>query len=452
MRPARIRELKMGKIVFVLRSAIQNVEYTKCIAILLILAGGASCSDDNASSDDNVSSDDNEKYVMWTPCPIATIDDGAVQLNWLNYSIYNKILLPFEWVSPDKFDIYISESETSKFRKLIELKNDESYSYTSDKLQNGKPYLFYVVSKKNGFKSLYSDTVMAVPNKRKEFEILQISNDLVHTLWNVSIARQKNKIAYVDQYIWDCTASANGLCMDHSVFISNIDGSEKELVGISGRNPHWSPANDKIVYWSEKGHVQTIELYDCETKSNTRLTVGNDRNLAPVFSGNGEFLLFQSSKNAPDKYTTNIWLFNLKTFDSFQITDISKTSLRTVEYPYCIDNDRFLFHGIYPGEKYQLFESSVSKKQINKVFSSKWNDCTPSISPDQTKIAFISDRTRIYQIWIYHIVSKTYSQITGYSNGESIGQYTNIEWVDNSTIMYTIYSNEGLQLVKQRVE
>ena len=386
------------------------------------------------------------KFVMWRACPDATIDDTKTYLNWA--VLFDEMLRPYEFVNPDKFDIYIAQHDMSNFTKLIELNNDESYSYTVENLQNSNPYFFYLVSRKVGFKPLYSDTIMVIPDKRKEFEMLLMSDDN-HTLWNVSIAQQKNKIAYVDgYYYWD---GGSNCCMATSVLISNMDGSEKELVKTNSYHPCWSPAEDKIVFYFDGIHnvgwiPAQIALYDCETKSITQLTDDNYYNFAPVFSGNGELLLFQSSKNTPGTYETNIWLMNLKTLESFQVTDISGTSLRTVEQPRWIDNDRFLFHGVYHGEKYQLFESSVSAKQISKLFESQWNDYTPSISPDQKKIAFISNRSRTNQVWIYDMDSKSYCQITGYSNNESVGGA--IQWLDNSTIVFTINGN---QLVKQKV-
>jgi len=244
--------------------------------------------------------------------------------------------------------------------------------------------------------------------------------------------------------------------MEQAIFIANMDGSGKELVKIDGNNPSWSPANDKIVFHFDGiqnvGWIPAqIAMYDCKTKSITQLTDDNYYNYSPVYSKNGESLLFQSSKNTPGTYETNIWMMNLKTHQTFQITDISKTPLKTVERPCWIDNDRFLFHVAYSEgrNQYQLFESSVSKKQITKIFESKWNDYNPSISPYQKKIAFISDRSGFNQVWVYHIDSRTFSQITGYSNGESLTYgWSKIEWLDNSTLVFTINEN---QLVKQKV-
>jgi len=398
---------------------------------------------------------DTEKFRMWCASPIATIDDGKVHLKW-GGGMYDYLLRPYEIVEPDKIDVYISENGMSNFRKLVELENDGSYSYTVEKLQNGKPCYIYFVSKKKGFKSLSSDAIMVIPNKKTAFEILQkCEEEHIPRLSNVSIAHQKNKIAYVDKYYyWE---EGSNCCMEVSIFISNMDDSEKELVRINGYSPSWSPANDKIVFHFDATHnigifPAQIAMYDCETKTITQLTHDNYYNYAPVFSKNTNSLLFQSSQNTPGTYETNIWLMDMQTHQTSQITDISKTSLRTVERPCWIDNDRFLFHGAYSEEKnqYQLFESSVSKKQISQIFESQWNDYNPSISPDQKKIAFISNRSGMNQVWIYHINSKTFSQITGYSDNESVEPvWNNIDWLDTSTIVYAINEN---QLVKQSVE
>jgi len=410
---------------------------------------------------------DCENCGIWRAYPMASIDDGKVQLSWMKpIQLWTNEKVVIE---PDKFDIFISENQMSNFRKLIEsdrndLYHEENYpykygyyTYTVDKLQNSEPYFFYVVSKKNGFKPLTSDTIMAVPNKRNDFEILM--SDSKSTFCDVTVARQKNKLAYVDKfYTWD---GGENCCMAVALFISNMDGSGKELITLDSYKPSWSPANDKIAFHLDRIHKggwipAQITLYDFENQSITQLTDGTEYNYAPNFSENGELLIFQSTKNTPDNdkedvqlQPSNIWGINLKTFESFQITDIVKASLRTARRPCFIDNDRFLFQGL-DSRKYQIYESSISKQLIDKVFDSKWNEYNPTISPDKKKIAFISDRSGTHQIWICHIESKKYSQITPYSVNESVEPtWDKVEWLDNSTIVFSI--NE-YQLVKQKIE
>jgi len=397
---------------------------------------------------------------LWVVNAIATIDDGKVELRW-----QNPLPSPLEFrmipvVIPDKMEIYISENDMSNFRKLtemngVDLNNSDNFTYTVDRLQNGKNYFFYSVSNKKGVNPTYSDTIMAIPNKKREFETLMIITDGVHGY--VSVGQHNNKIAFTGVFTEkysDVTTIASSY-----VAISNMDGSEKEVIDIYSGNPCWSPENDKIAFNTKNKNVDMpshIALFDYNEKTITHITNGDNSDFAPAFSKNGEFLLFHSTKNAPAKnpaymtvLPTNIWSINLKTLEAFQISDISKISLITAERPSWIDNDRFLFHGINSGGKYQLYESSVSTKQVNKVINSQWNDYIPSISPNQQKIAFISDRSRQYQIWIYHTDTKKYSQLTGYSTDEFVSPYSNIEWLDDSTIIYT---RNGNQSVKQKIE
>ena len=385
--------------------------------------------------------------AIWGARPVAVIGDSKVQLYWENPMPY---ILTFVRISdPDEFDIFISENDMSDFRKIAGLKIDEGYSYTVDKLQNGKPCFFYTVSKKKGFEPVTSDIIMAVPNQRLGFETLQ-TNEEGHTVWSVSIAHNKNKIAYVDgHYTWERGA----------VIISNMDGSEKELVNTDSYGPSWSPENDKIVFYTRDWTKPAqILLYDCNTKSITPLTDGKRNCYTPVFSENGELILFEAAKDivtnggtvtvSSETDETDIWLIDLKTPEPFQVTDINAVSAIMARQPCWIDNDRFLFYAFENNN--QLYESSVSNRQINKVFDSQWNDSYPSISPDKKKIAFISDRSGEDAIWIYHIDNKTYSQLSGYSSSESIwssGSY--VQWLDNVTVVYTINGN---RLVKQKIE
>ena len=388
---------------------------------------------------------DPQKMVMYALCPMATINDGKVRLKW-GPVMRDDMLRPYEIVDPDYIEIFISDNEMSDFRQHIVLENGGSYSYTIDNLQNGKPYYFYAVSKKKGFKPLYSGTIMTVPNKRGEIKTL-LKSDLF-TLGCVSIAKEINKTAYVNnRYTWD---AGSYIAMATSVLISNMDGTANELVATNGYQPCWSPQNDRIALMTEKRYWPSISLYDYKTKSIKQLTKDDERCFAPDFSPNGELLLYQSTKNTSDEFDTNIWLINLKTGETWQVTDISGLSLHTAEYPRWIDNERFLFHGKYPNEKSQLYESSVSTKQAKKVFESKWSDYAPSISPDQKNIAFISSRSSTNQIWLFNINSQTFTQITGYSLNETCEPGgCKIEWWDDSTITYTV---NGDRLIRQKIK
>jgi Tol biopolymer transport system component len=320
-----------------------------------------------------------------------------------------------------------------------------------ENLANDQYYYFYVVSKKERYVSIISDTIMAIPNQKTHTEnLITCSNS--HSVTSVSLASKIDKIAYVDKfYAWN---GGSNCCMAVSILISNLDGSDPKLLDINCFEPGWSPNNDKIVFRSENGETNSkngmpsqIALFDYETNAIKKLTSGDAFNYAPVFSKNGELILYQSSNNFPNDNLTNIWMINLKTSETIQITDIAKINLIGAGHPNWIDNEKFLFHAIGGDYKYQIYESSVNDKQISQLFVSDWNDYSPSISPDNKKIAFISDRSGSNQIWLYSLENNSLKQLTGFSEDENVDySWNRIEWIDNLYILFTFNDNKLMKL------
>ena len=410
------------------------------LSLFLLILG---CKEDQTLSEDGT--------VIWRPNPVALIGNNQIQLNWLNSSISEMVLLPYTYVDPDNFEIYISTKTANNFTKLAELKNDGKYSYNVENLSNGQPYYFYVVSKKKRYNSLISDTIMAVPNQKTDSEnLITYSNS--HSVTSVALSSKMNKIAYVDKfYAWN---GGNNCCMAVSVLISNLDGTDSKLLDINSSEPCWSPNSDKIVFRSENGETNggngmpsQIALFDYETKEITKLTSGTAFNYAPVFSKSGDLILYQSNKTSQNKNLTNIWMINLKTSETTQITDIANTNMIGAGRPNWIDNENFLFHGVGRDYKYQIYESSINEKQISQLFVSDWNDYSPSISPDNKKIAFISDRSGSNQVWLYSLENKSLKQLTGFSGNEYVdNSWNRIEWIDNLYILFTFNDNKLMKL------
>jgi Tol biopolymer transport system component len=64
----------------------------------------------------------------------------------------------------------------------------------------------------------------------------------------------------------------------------------------------------------------------------------------------------------------------------------------------------------------------------------------PSVSPDNTNIAFISNRSGTNQIWVYNLNTRLLRQITGSKVNNLNTDWGKIEWLDNTKLLYSGYS------------
>ena len=375
------------------------------------------------------------------------IGDKKVNLTYFSQFLPDKqfnvdILLPYNLVDPDYFDIYESEGQINKFAKIIELRNDNIYKYTLVGLNNGTPYYFYVVGKKEGYKSLYSDTIMIIPNQKLTFDTLVTINNN-HSISSVSYSPVANKVAYVDKsYAWNGGANC---CMAESIILSSTDNRNSELLAIDSYDPDWSSNGDKIVFAEEtlgQGYYSQIAIYDVASKVITKLTNDITYTYNPSFSPSNGKLLYQSNKNRPDINSTNIWLMDLRTFNTELIIDLSKTNFVDISRPVWMDENDFIFQGTNSNTRTSIYKSSILTKKIEPLITSGWNDYNAAISPNADQIAFISDRSGSEQLWLFNLQTKEYKQLTGYDENDYFdGNWTKINWMDNNQLLFSFGDN-----------
>jgi Tol biopolymer transport system component len=381
------------------------------------------------------------------PSLSSLIDNQKVTLKYFSQFIPD-IFSSYKLVDPDYFDIYESEGQLNKFKEVVELINDNNYEYTLNDLKNNSTYYFYVIGKKEGYKPLYSDTIMIIPNQKLTFETLITFNNN-QSIVSVSYSPVTNKIAYVDKnYAWN---GGENCCMAVSIILSSIDNQNSELLAIDSDDPDWSSNGNKIVFAEEtlgQGYYSQIAIYDVMSKTIIKLTNDTTYYYNPSFSPSDDKILYQSNKNRPDINSTNIWLMDLNTLNTELITDLSKNNFIDVSKPDWMNENDFIFQGTSSNNMTSIYKSSVLTKKIEPLIESRWNDYNATISPNADQIAFISDRSGSEQLWLYNLQTKDYKQLTGYDDNEYFdGNWTKIDWQDNNQLLFTFGDNRLTKLL-----
>ena len=409
----------------------------KTIIFILIL-GSFSCKKDVKIPADS---------RLRAPSLSSLIDDKKVTLKYFSQFIPD-VFSSYTLVDPDYFDIYESEGQLNKFNEVIELKNDNIYEYSLNDLNNNSTYYFYIVGKKEGYKSLYSDTIMVIPNQKLTYDSLITFNNN-HSISSVSYSPAANKVAYVDKnYAWNGGANC---CMAESIILSSNDNKDSELLATFSYDPNWSSNGDTIVFAAETqghGYYSQIAVYDLTSKVITKLTNDITYNYNPSFSPSDGRLLYQSNKNRPHINSTNIWMMDLSTLKTELIIDLSKTNFVNVSKPDWMNENDFIFQGTSLNNVTSIYTSSLVTKKIEPLIASRWNDYNATISPNADQIAFISDRSGNEQLWLYNLQSKEYKQLTGYDDNDYFdGNWTKIDWIDNNQLLFTFGDNRLTKLL-----
>ena len=173
----------------------------------------------------------------------------------------------------------------------------------------------------------------------------------------------------------------------------------------------------------------------------------------PTFSPAGEIITFLSSKDNSDIYTYDLWKINTVTKEQTKITNFEAIGFITdSQYEWAISGEEIYLEGRYiRSNTNDIYKMNLSTKLLSPVIESCWDERTPSLSPDNTKIAFISDRTGKDELWIYHLVKSKYCQVTGEPSYDFDSRYTNLQWLNNDQILITVFKDTKSIAVKINV-
>lgn len=140
-------------------------------------------------------------------------------------------------------------------------------------------------------------------------------------------------------------------------------------------SPEWSPDGEQIVFTALSGAARNLYKYDIEKDELTLLT--NDRydDIDVHWFPDGERIIFSSDRPHPDDYAM-------------------------------VDTSQFIY-GIY-----NLQELDLETGRISPVMVGPGQNTEPVVSADGSKIAFVSNRNGIENIYVYYVDSARVMAVT----------------------------------------
>ena len=382
---------------------------------------------------------------------IATRKDAAVEIavNYFDPAWYK---VATYGVLPDYYELYLSKNTPDNFQMISTI--DTSYinkSFTIIGLTNNELYYVYLKEVTAGGKETKNSNVAVfVPSAfepsynfiLKEYH----GHDLYSFDWNWS-----NRIVYATHFYEYSPGHAA-----ESIFISESD--TPELVDINCWSPEFNNYGTMITYSSDKGEVfdgkiipEHLMTYDLASKKISRLTSGYSVNRYPVWSPDNSLIAFSSSENGD--YNLRLKLINLANHEIMELPAGNGADQSILgysqEHPAWSADGEYIYYthrnytndNINPGY-FDIYRMKSNGGVPEPVFDFDGIECAPAVSPDNSKIAFLSDLSGKLQIWVYSFTDNRFYQTFNNSNYDFSEYWSEIKWKDNKTLFFTAFSSE----------
>tara|TARA_B100000965_G_scaffold299366_1_gene257727 strand:- start:1270 stop:4368 length:3099 start_codon:yes stop_codon:yes gene_type:complete len=285
----------------------------------------------------------------------------------------------------------------------VELMN--SYNIAPSPSPNGVEIAMY--SNKNGEMGIYIISMIdgkflqriIKGNKTSEFEELHILKP------GISWSPDGQEIVF---------AAKSG--SSDALFIFDINNSKKQanksikktfdLEGIF--RPTWNPINNKIAFVGNNGVSSDIYIYNLDDDSLINLTNDWYSDVQVSWHPNGEELLIISDRG------------------------------EHVKTGFHANSSNFLEHNV---DNLDIYKINLNGEIIKRLTNSESNETYACYSPDSSKIAFISDKSGINNIYITENEGDTEFPITNIITG-----VTQLDWVSSNQLIFTGFYKGGYDI------
>lgn len=370
-----------------------------------------------------------------------------------NYTVY-----------PDYYEVYLSMNTPDNWEMIKTI--DTSYinkSLTISGLTNGELYYVYI-KEINSLNEETKNTNVAVfiPSAYKPTYNLILRDFYGHDLYSFDINSHNNRIVYATKY-YEYKPGYSAA----SIFLSD-SGAEPQLVDIVCWFPSFSIDGEKVSYSSNKGEVfdgkimpEYIAVYDISTNKATRLTSDYSVNKYPSWSPDNYSIAFSSSEQSDEGL--RITLLNPETHAckklQTEITINQDIISYSQEHPAWSPDGEYIYYtqrtyanaNINPGY-FDIYRIKSIGGIPEPIFNSNVIECTPAISPDNSKLAFLADFNGKLQVWIYNFLDNEFYQPFDTNNYQFSEIWSLIRWKNNNTILFTASTESDAALFSITIE
>ncbi len=199
--------------------------------------------------------------------------------------------------------------------------------------------------------------------------------------------------AVVKVYLYDVVQGKSLLSKQYSGNVRNVRYIGNSIANdvIYAFTGHPGLAGSKIAFVSKKTGIEEIDAMDIDGSNMVQLTYNKTINISPVWSSDGNKLLFTSymHKN-PDLYMLNILNGSLTTVSRRHGLNIS---------PSFSPNGNEIAVSLSFRESPEIYLINLHGRILRQLTNTSGINVSPSFSPDDKRIAFVSDRAGGPQIY-----------------------------------------------------
>ncbi len=392
--------------------------------------------------------DDFGSSFFWTPIIQLEKGDEKATLYLSDPRPFTDYVPGYYPTNPDFFEVYISEDNIhySVYEHLdISIKSTEI-----SELSNDKPCYVFVIAHKKDCKADTSNRIMVIPSKELAFE--KYLEDVDYSVERISNSNDEMHISFMSN-------NYSGLVL----YNRTKDSDNIILIEPNSYGAQWSNIENKFIYLTEIQedifiYPHKLKVFDVnEMESTTLLQIDYDEYYVqkPKFAPNEDVVTFLSSEDNKEKYIYDLWSINLNSGEKTNIVNFDNEGFTlSYEYVWNSTGDEFYMDGRYTlsDSPNNIYKMKIETKTIIPVIESQWQDKLPSLSPDNTKLLFISNRSGKDEIWLLDMNQQKYMQISGDNNYFFDSRYSNIQWLNNKEILITAFLESNSKALKVIVD